>query len=224
MIANPAYPAVTGEDQTIDLLLAGRSIARYGDGEFRLMTGTDRAGQPHYPVLAARLREILRDSGDCLVGIPNLRTRTPKADFWQRFSGTWVTKHFANRQYCSSFITRPDSAPWINNAAYWAKVRSLWAGRDVTVVRGGNKSLRAAIMPEARSVREVIGPRINGWSAYDQLMVEIGAPGHPVILCLGIAATVMAADLCAKGVHAMDLGHIGMFLKRVGPDGTWHPK
>ena len=221
---NPAYPVTIGEEATIDLLLQGRSIARYGDGEFRLMVGTDRAGQPHYPDLAKRLREILRDSGDCLVGIPNLRTKTPKAEFWRRFSGEWVTRHLTARPYCSSFITRPDSAPWINNPRYWAKCRQLWADKDVTVVRGGNKSLRAAIMPEARSVREIIGPRINAWASRDALMEAIGTPGHPVILCLGITATVMAADLCAKGVQAWDLGHMGMFLRRVGPDGIWHQK
>jgi hypothetical protein len=25
---------------------------------------------------------------------------------------------------------------------------------------------------------------------------------------------VMAADLCAKGVHAIDIGHVGLFLKK----------
>lgn len=219
------YPEVASEDETLDLLLAGRSIARYGDGEFRLMVGGDRRGQIYDATLARRLREILIESGECLVGIPNIHSDTPKQQFWQRFAGGWVTKHLAARSYVSSFISRPDSAPWINRPDYWAKVRSLWAGKDVTLVRGeGQKSLTAERMPEAKSVREVIGPSLGAFAEYDRLMSEIATPDHPVILCLGLTATVMASDLCAKGVHAMDLGHIGMFTKRIGADGRWHPK
>jgi hypothetical protein len=223
------YPKVLEEDGTLHLVCAGRSISRYGDGEFRLMIGTNRSAQPHCPKLAGRLKEILRDSGDCMVGIPNLvgsvqHKPTPKMDFWRRYMGPWVTEHLADRQYCSSFITRPDSAPWINQPDYWAKVRTIWAGRDVTLVRGGNKSLTAKLMREAKSVREVIGPRINAWGHYDELLDEIGTPDHPVLLCLGITATVMAVDLCAKGLHAIDAGHIGMFLKRTEETGTWQPK
>lgn len=220
-----SYPAVLSEDETLDLLLAGRSIARYGDGEFRLMVGGERPGQPYNKELARRLREVLQDSGECLVGIPNLVGNKTKTDFWRKYTDPWVTRHFAERRYVSSFITRPDCAPWINRPDYWSKVRQLWAGRDVTLVRGdGAKSLLAFRMPEAKSVREVIGPRIGAWSDYRRLMDEIGTPDHPVIFCLGIAATVMAADLAAKGVQAIDLGHIGMFLKRLGSDGCWHQK
>src|SRR5262245_51769959 len=100
------------------------------------MVGGERPGQPYDATLARRLREVLKESGDCLVGIPNIHSDTPKAAFWQRYADQWVTKHLAAREYVSSFITRPDSAPWIDGPAYWAKVRRLWAGKDVTLVRG----------------------------------------------------------------------------------------
>jgi hypothetical protein len=31
-----AYPRVLSEDETLDAALAGRSLARYGDGELRI--------------------------------------------------------------------------------------------------------------------------------------------------------------------------------------------
>ena len=223
-----AYPAVIPEDATLDAVLAGASIARYGDGELRLaLRHTDRPGQPYDKRLAARLREILWDGGPCLVGIPNHAALPPhKRLGWAQYRDHWVLGALnPARTYHSSFITRPDCAPVINRPDYWAKVRSLWAGKDVTLVRGnGAKSLMAHRMPEACSVREVIGPRIGAWSEYDRLMREVGTPDHPVLICLGLTATVMAADLCAKGVWAVDAGHIGLFAKRLGPDGIWHPK
>jgi hypothetical protein len=44
-------------------------------------------------------------------------------------------------------------------------------------------------------------------------MREIGSPER-VLLCLGPTATVMAVDLCARGIHAVDLGHLGLFYKK----------
>jgi hypothetical protein len=37
-----------------------------------------------------------------------------------------------------------------------------------------------------------------------------------VLICLGTAATALAYRLAKKGIHALDLGHIGMFLKHAG--------
>lgn len=211
------YPKVVNEDKTLDALLSGASISRYGDGELRLaLRRAERPAQPYSPELALKLRTGLLNSGDCLVGIPNLVSQTPKIGFWRAYSSPWVTNALTDRVYHSSFITRPDSAPWIDRPDYWDKVKSLWQGKEVTLVRGGDKSLTLSRMSSAKRVREVVGPRIDAWSSYDKLMKAIGTPDHPVILCLGITATVLAIDLCALGVQALDLGHIGTFMHRRG--------
>ena len=105
------YPAVVGESQTLDRVVAGASIARYGDGEFKLMRGHSIKSQRHDPRLADRLREILQGSGSsCLVGIPNIHSETPKADFWRPFLA-YADLLRPGVDYVSSFISRPDSAP-----------------------------------------------------------------------------------------------------------------
>jgi len=206
------YPEVASELATIALVAAGRSIARYGDGEFKMADhGVGIKSQQAEPALSKRLREILKSSGDCLVGIPNIRSDTPKAEFWgkhMRFAPL-----LADRPYVSSFITRPDSAPWIDTPAYWAMVESLWKGRKVTLVRGSTKSLIADDLVGAAEVREIVAPRQHAWGDYASLLERIGTPAR-ALLCLGPTATVMAVDLCAKGVHAIDLGHAGMFWRK----------
>lgn len=206
------WPDVLGESATLDLVLTGRSIARYGDGEFKFCDGAGIKSQNYHPELSARLKAILHDSGDCLVGIPNLHSETPKTDFW----GKVTRRHrrlLADREYVSAFISRPDSAPWINTDDYWARFESLWIGRDVTLVRGSTKSLVAEDLFRARSVTEIIAPRQHAWIEYGSLLARIGRPTR-AILCLGPTATVMAVDLCARGVHAIDLGHAGMFWRK----------
>lgn len=208
-----SYPHVLGELETLRRVLAGASLARYGDGEFKMAGhGASIKSQPADEQLTARLRDILRDSGACLVGIPNIHSATPKAEFWGKY-GRFASLLQSDRRYVSSFITRPDSAPWINTDEYWSALESLWLGRDVTLVRGSSKSLTADDLTGAATVREILAPRQGAWADYASLLDRIGRPER-ALLCLGPTATVMAVDLCARGVHAIDLGHVGMFRRK----------
>lgn len=206
------YPEVIGELETLRLVAAGASIARYGDGEFKMCEGASIKPQVADPKLQQRLREILHDSGDCLVGIPNIHSKTPKHEFW----GPHMRFHrllSADRQYYSSFITRPDSAPWIDSPESWEMFESLWKGLDVTLVGGSHKSLRPEDLGSANSVTHILCPAQHAFAQYDSILERIGTPKR-CIICLGPTATVLAVDLCAKGVHAVDLGHGGMFLRK----------
>ncbi len=212
------YPAVLDEVSTLRLVCQGRSIARYGDGELKMAdtTCSRTAGiksQAYHPELQRRLAAILHDSGDCMVGIPNILSPTPKIDFWGKYIS--YAHLLAHRPYVSSFITRPDSAPWIDVPEYWALLESLWVGQDVTLVRGSGKSFTAErlMTAGARNVTEILAPVQQAWGAYDSLLDSIGTPKRALI-CLGPTATVMAVDLCARGVHAIDFGHAGLFHKK----------
>ncbi len=123
-----AYPSVLGEFETLDRVLAGASLARYGDGELK-MAGHNAGikSQQADPALSRRLAEILLASGDCLVGIPNIHSKTPKAELWGKYT-RYSSLLATGRQYASSFITRPDSAPWIDVPAYWDRIEQLWRG------------------------------------------------------------------------------------------------
>lgn len=213
-----AYPIVRSETETLRRVLAGASLARYGDGEFKLCDA-DRSikSQAFNPVLAKRLREILVDSGACMVGIPNLnpdslaRMTDEKRRFWEPYRSAAAL--LAPRPYASAFITRPDSAPAIDTASYWDQIEELWRGKDVTLVRGSTKSFTAEDLVGAGVVREVICPRQHAFVEYAQILERIGRPKR-ALLCLGPTATILAVDLCARGVHAVDVGHLGMFWRK----------
>lgn len=205
------YPKVLSEVETLAQVCSGRSLARYGDGELNLCIGGRAKAQAFSATLRDRLVGILQDSGDCLVGIPNIQSETPKAAFWQKYRQ--AARLLADRPYVSAFISRPDSAPWIHTRDYWQSLESLWVGHDVTLVRGSSTSLTAQDLVGARRVREIVADGQNAWSRYASLLARIGTPDR-ALLCLGPTATVMAVDLCAAGVHAIDIGHIGMFLRK----------
>lgn len=214
------YPSVVGEFETMRRVVAGASIARYGDGELKM---ADRpAGiksQDHHPVLRDRLRRILLESGNCLVGIPNIRAvlqtqvSVQKVKHWSNYLE--MTHLLARREYVSAFITRPDSAPWIHTEAYWQLVETLWRDQDVAIVRGSGKSLTADDVQSARCVTEIIAPKRNAFSEYDDILSRIEQAGvKRVLIGLGPTATVLAVDLCQRGFHAIDLGHLALFLRK----------
>lgn len=209
-------PKVMSEAATLEAAIAGRSLARFGDGELKLALGKDCVSQARDKSLAHELRAILKgEAGGALVAIPNYRG-TPRKDVWDRYGTTDYARLFGAGPYGSSFITRPDNAPWIDAPAYWARVKDLWRGREVTLVAGSDRSLRAEDLAGAHAVRVVEGPRRDAWAEVARIEAEIGTPEGIVLLCLGATATVLAARLAAKGIHAVDLGHVGMFMRHAG--------
>jgi hypothetical protein len=202
--------------ETLRRVAAGASIARYGDGEFKVALGTGHSlkSQTYDDGLSVRLRTILLESGSCMVGIPNIHSETPKKTFWTKFE-RFAELLDGSRRYVSSFITRPDSAPWIDTDEYWALLESLWAGQDVTLVRGSGKSLVAEDLLSAAHVTEIVAPRQHAWADYQTLLERVQRVKNArVLICLGPTATVMAVDLCARGFQGIDLGHVGMFLRK----------
>lgn len=193
----------------------GLSLARFGDGELRLATGGQAISQKADPKLAAELRAILATYAGFVVGIPNFR-KTPNRHVWDKYAAGEFAPLFGQDLYGSSFITRPDNAPWIDTPEYWEAVRSLWNRQDVALVVGDTKSLTPGMLTGARSCKLVAVPPRDAYSVVDQVEEELRCWGGLVLLCCGAAATVLAARLDRHGVRALDLGHIGMFMKHAG--------
>jgi hypothetical protein len=205
------WPNVINEDLTLNELVDnGKSICRFGDGELNLALGIDSCvTQPFNIELSLRLKDILKFGNGCLVGIP--RMEGPKLKFWSRFNRAKVIELFGMENYYSAFITRPDSAPWIDRADYWLKVQKLWENKIVTLVRGSEKSLTGKLLAKALKVNEIIIPKRDAYNHYEEIFRSCRLT-DTILLCAGPTATVLAYDLCDAGHQALDIGHIGMFL------------
>jgi hypothetical protein len=197
------------------------SIARFGDGEWRCAIGGGCTSQRPDAKLAAELKEVLRRRvHNLLVCLPH--RRGPRAESWARYEETRYTQFATQPVYGSAFITRPDNAPWIDTPAFWDGVRDLWRGQHVVLVVGDKKSITSEMIEgDAASTCELWGPRQHAYEVADELEAQIVEscriePRSRVLLCLGVTATVLAARLAARGIHALDLGHIGMFMRHAG--------
>lgn len=207
---------VMSEVETIKLCRT-HSIARFGDGELRVALGGQAISQRPDPRLAQELRAILRDDiPGLLVGLPNFEA-TSRQESWAKYGqGKFAQLYVPGRKYASSLISRPDSAPWIDTPEYWASVRKLWQDQHVVLVAGDRKSITPEALSEAASVRSVTAPRQDAYAEIDRIERDVGDHHGVVVLCLGCTATALASRLHRRGVHALDLGHVGMFMRHAG--------
>lgn len=201
------------------------SLARYGDGEIKLCRGVSCKLQTYDPLIAKRLRNILKaEEPRCLVAIPNIwhSGKPPPKKFWVPYQSGPNTSFYYPVTYGSSFVSRPDSAPSINTSAYWGLVRSIWLSRPVILVTGAKKGrqfIESGMLNNAGQTHLVTGPGSNAWIAYEPMMAAVRQRHRDindnalVILALGPTATVMAYHLAKEGIQALDLGHMGVFYR-----------
>lgn len=212
------YPSVRSEEETLAMVLAGRSIARYGDGEFKIAAGNGCVSQIPDKGLTTELREILvKGNPRCIVGIPRLDPRSPKIENWRKYEDKYPKFLSPAVDYFSAFITRPDSAPWIYTKEFYDKIASLWQSEPVILVSGSDRSLTPEFIIQrgANVVRHIICPRRDAYSEIDRIEELIRKECSRmsikrVLLCCGPTATCLAWRL-SNSLHAVDLGHIGMF-------------
>ena len=210
------YPKVIDEFETLRLVMTGLSIARFGDGEFNLVRGGNCVSQRRAPGLQIELQNILKSHDQrLLVAIPRLDHRSPKNVNWTKCCSHYWNYLAPDKRYFSAFITRPDSAPWIATKEYFDAIESLWAGKDITMVYGSNRSLSVDFkaMQSAKSITVVETDYAHTYHKIAAIERQIHHAGnHTVLLMCGPTATCLAARL-AKDFHAIDLGHIGMWWR-----------
>lgn len=207
------------ERETLKELVKGASIARFGDGELRLALGVSVGHQQAHPKLVEELNHILKNPTKCLIGIPYIENRSPRAATWRHYGTDKYTKLYnPEKQYYSAFITRPDSAPWIASEDYWEDIKSLYKNKDIIVVSGSRKGFRSEEMEnDVKSLKFIETLPQEAYAEIDKIEAEIGEDTSKVVLlAVGATATVLAYRLAERGFHALDLGHLPMFMRRAG--------
>jgi hypothetical protein len=207
-------PFVRGEVETVSAVLAGKSLARFGDGELKLMLGQGYIREPPNPKLGRELLDVMqRPNPGCLVGVPTFDTNGPKYQSWLRHALRFCQVLAPNVPYYSAFVSRPDSAPWIRNREYAAMVETIWAGKRVALVCEMDGFIRHTVKKHALSVVHIACPKAGAYAHIKEMQraVEDVMP-DVAILSAGPTATCLANRLAKHGVQAVDLGSIGRFI------------
>ncbi len=211
------YPEVMDEQATIDKCLEGYSLARFGDGELKIIYGAGYVREPPNPWLSSELQTaMLRPSKRCLVGVPTMDPKGPKYDNWMRhrprFSRLFEMV-LPSAQLYSAFITRPDSSPWIRTEHFAKSVERLWLGKHAVVICEKHGSIYKTVQLRAGKVTHITCPRQRAYAEIDRLAwAVLGAKPDIAIISAGPTATCLANRLSEQGVQAIDLGSSGRWL------------
>lgn len=230
-------PTVLTCHETVDRIAAERlSVSRLGDGEYRIVSGYGTKTQPRDPELTRRMREILRsDDPRLMVCILDLWRDYEVGCEWATRAKTtaaygnpeWVGRYLEpGKTYGCAAVTRLCEWSLGDHDAYWAKWRSVWQGRPVLLVTGSRKGARAldGLLDNAGDVTLWdLAQKTDCWKRYAKILrgCERWAAkqaGDPLVYAaLGAAATVLAADLAARGIQCLDMGHASQSYHRQSP-------
>ena len=213
------------------------SVARFGDGEFEMLlgdvseSGTGVSGfQKQNPELSKRLAEVLASKDpNLLVCIPytlnSIWGRTQESrNFWyywserneqrKRITDLIHNFHGIDKVFGDSQVSRPYIAWETKKKAdgIFPSLMGLWANKDIIIVEGVKTRMGVGndLFAGARSIKRILGPAKNAFDYIDEILEKIEEfhTNELIIMALGPTATILAAELSAKGIQAVDIGHI----------------
>ena len=228
------YPRVMNERKTLESLLTGeyQGLARYGDGDIACMRGQPDRYQKSLPELAYQLACGLRQPAPTVLNalIPPPAAGVQGNYRWQCYleSNAGILGLLPDGPYGSASLSRMDSCPYLHTEEWWLEISKLWADKEITLIRGSERSLvaddllRAPGAPEA--VTEIISASRNAYDHYERVLQSTVEAGHQtVILSTGLVARPLVHALVVRGLRAYDLGHIGMWFREGKPIEVLHP-
>lgn len=207
------------------------SIARYGDGEFKLMLDKEDLGfQSRDKRLAEKLKETFSSKDEkLLLCIPRcMNTLSGLNDMARNHWFNWGRREDNHRntvkmiwqytgkryRFGDAQITRP-YMDWASNRRAketFPLLKSLWDDRDILIVEGEQTRLGVGndLFDNARSTKRILAPAIGAFDRYDDIVQAVSNQYHGelILLALGPTATVLAADLAERNMQALDIGHI----------------
>jgi hypothetical protein len=203
------------------------SFARFGDGEFRLMTRLDfnLSFQDNSPGLQEELSSALQGEGapKLLIGLPyvfvDLHWTTVYHEVWHQIEPLL----HASQRFGMTHVSRPIMFQALGQEAVEAWT-SLWAGRDVVIVtgQGSRFDLEPALFDCVASSRfEYSMPR-DAFSDLDALVDRLNDGSDDLVLIsLGPTGTLLAHRLAQAGRRALDIGHLSSSYNNIMKGGAF---
>lgn len=205
-------------DSLYTLVDSNKSLARFGDGEFKIMTGEGINFQKYDINLAKRLTEVIANNDEnILVGIPDVFGYCT-SDYFRRVLVScrqYLYKYMSfENTYCNSFLTRQSKFKTEEQGNdYYKNLKRLWDNKDIVIVEGAGSRLGIGndLFSNTNSIKRVICPIKDAFEKYDEILsvcTNISGGGQLFLIALGPTATVLAYDLAKSGIRALDVGHI----------------
>lgn len=221
-------PCIKSGKNLLEKMIGDRSsLCRFGDGEFEIMRGKNRAWfQSSSESLKCRLNEVLNLQKEHInIAIAQNFTHLEKlkenaADEIRDYMAFQTRIDILrmldmNRVYYDAYVTRPyiiykDSK---NADVIFPLFKKLWEGRSIIIVEGkyARNGINNDLFNGATNIKRVICPSQNVWSKYNSIkrqVLNIAEKQDLICISLGPAATVLAYDIADEGYQSIDIGQL----------------
>ena len=227
-IIKQEYPKVLSTTETLKKIVEEKkSIARFGDGELKLVAGEGLGIKGHpgeYQVfdetLSQRLKEILKTpQKNCLVGIDRFKDPYNDEKYYQNGLSYWEIfwlkywdklKDMYNKSYEYSCTATTRVSVFKENDL--SEIKKIWQGRKILFVVGENSHFveEERLFDNIEESAFFVTKGKSAFSEYENIINKIKEYDKDwlIFLSLGPTATVLAYDLAQEGYQALDMGHL----------------
>lgn len=223
------FPILHSDEEAVDRIVNERcSLIRFGDGEFEIMAGKERAPfQKCEKILSDRLQEVIQCRQDNILialannygsidgypdkdkdGIREYMTEDVRAfhasllDYGRVYYDAYMFKCYFQSKDREDAKRRYDL------------VKKIWKDRDIVLIEGAETRTGQGndLLDNARSIRRILCPTQNAYGRYQDILEEAEkvAPDKLILCALGPAGKVLAYDLILSGYQVVDIGQIDM--------------
>ena len=217
---------IMNDKQTVEEILNGKSISRFGDGELSLIINNEAIGyQDADCSLNKALMAVLKKPSDNLIvciprGLVYRDDLTRKAKwFWVWYLSMYKEKicsllnkeyEYGNTNFTRFYMDLKDKSKTKNKVK---SLKKIWDRKKILIIEGEKTRLGVTndLFDNATSVNRFIVPSKNAFRKYRLILekaIKISKKYDLVLLSIGPTATVLANDLSRNGIQAVDIGHI----------------
>lgn len=223
------FPILHSDEEAVRRIVEEKcSLIRFGDGEFELMAGKERAPfQKYEKTLAVRLREAIQCSRDnVLIALANnygsidSYIESDKDGIREYMSEEVRAFHASlldfSRVYYDAYLFKCYFASKDRNDAQrrYALVKRIWQDRDIVLIEGSETRTGQGndLLDNAKSIQRILCPTKNAYERYRNILEEAEkiSEGKLLLCALGPAGKVLAYDLVQHGHQVVDIGQIDM--------------
>ena len=192
------------------------SLSRFGDGELRMMLNSRSSTQfqESRPRLMRALRELFSEhltASEWMLAVPPILEAPVWAHFYRDYGPSLHSLYKEQSLLGNSFCSRGLLFALHGEAGVsaWSE---LWAGERALVVTG--RGSRFEVVPQLfgslKSMDFLFASPVNAYSSLPELVGHVTSSSNfsIVLIALGPAGSVLAAELAKRGVWSIDIGHL----------------
>lgn len=219
-------PQVLSLEKTLEEILDGKSVIRFGDGEMSLIRNENLAFQNKNNELRLKLIEVIKTKKDnlliCIPGIFEEVDNFSKRSFWFtlhhlfKHEKDWLNLLDKKNIYGDSFITRP----YLNfkdkerAEKIFKGMMEIWQNKEIVLIEGFGSRMGVGndLFKNTKSLKRILCPSENAFDTYEEIKKEALKidKDNLVLISLGPTAKVLAYDLFLLGYRVIDIGHLDM--------------